>query len=81
MYHRFLLTAWLAPKESNINEYQMRRQYLFKKGPSIWDLNLTVKHVVESSPSECSIKQVFNFQCETNAIKCSEVKHDKLIQP
>jgi hypothetical protein len=26
MYHRFLLTAWLAPKESNINEYQTSRQ-------------------------------------------------------
>jgi hypothetical protein len=28
MYHRFLLTAWLAPKVSNKNKYQMRRQYL-----------------------------------------------------
>jgi hypothetical protein len=26
MYHRFLLTAWLAPKVSNLNEYQMSRQ-------------------------------------------------------
>ncbi len=29
MYHRFLYTALLAPKESNINEYQTRSQYIF----------------------------------------------------
>jgi hypothetical protein len=28
MYHRFLLTAWLASKKSNINEYPASRQYI-----------------------------------------------------
>ncbi len=28
MYHKFLLTAWFSPKESNINLYQTRRQYV-----------------------------------------------------
>jgi hypothetical protein len=28
MYHRFIQTACLAPKESNINEYQTSRQYI-----------------------------------------------------
>jgi hypothetical protein len=27
MYHRFLQTAWLVPKESNINKYLTTRQY------------------------------------------------------
>ncbi len=27
MYHRFLQTAWLAQKESDINKYQTSRQY------------------------------------------------------
>ncbi len=27
MYHRFLETAWLAPKESNINGYLISRQF------------------------------------------------------
>ncbi len=30
MYHRFLQTAWLAPKESNINEYQITGSILAK---------------------------------------------------
>ncbi len=30
-YHRSLLTAWLAPMESNKNKYPTNRQYLVQK--------------------------------------------------
>jgi len=33
MYHRFLQTAWLAPKESSINEYPTSRQYVLVSQP------------------------------------------------
>jgi hypothetical protein len=48
MYHRFLLTAWLAPIESNINEYQTRRQYEtnFAIGFGTWVLDMSTYSLI-----------------------------------
>jgi hypothetical protein len=39
MYHRFLYTAWLAPKEFNINKFLTSRQY--QTGLSMQKKNMT----------------------------------------